>query len=494
MNVILILADQLSAKWLGCYGNPAAATPHLDAMARRGTLFERCVSHLPVCMPARASIMTGRSAQHHGLYYNGWELGLGLPTFPQLLQKAGVRTFGIGKFHLECHGRCAYNDVRKYGFDEAQTTEDIRAGEWLDWVARTYPQHYERAVATCWPIPHLAEYGPERRDLIREIRAAAAKFAPARRTLLTYPSVVPEEACQTQWIGNEATSIIERCDPGKSFFLQVSFVDPHDPYDPPERFLDRIDADKIPAPVCSDDAALRQALSRFDAVLFLRRFRDLSDNDWRIMRRHYLASTAFVDDQVGRIWAAVQRRGLADNTLLIFTSDHGDMLGDHGLATKGAWHFDACCHVPLLIAGPGVMPRREGRMVTLLDLFPTVTDYAGAPCTVPIEGLSVRPLLEGRGGLDRPDAALVETYGSYGVMDAAVCAKSVITPKANLTLFGDRTGMLFDLASDPAETVNLFGSPQARPLEAEMRDLMRDLLIRQNEPLPLRGKHPTAQH
>jgi choline-sulfatase len=428
------------------------------------------------------------------VFYNGWELGLSLPTFPQLLQQAGVQTFGIGKFHLECHGRSAYNDVRKYGFHEAQTTEDIRAGEWLDWVKRTYPQHYERAVATCWREPHLAEYGPDRRNLLDEIRAAAAKFPPTARTLMTYPSIVPEEACQTQWIGNQAVSTLERCTPEKPFFLQVSFVDPHDPYDPPEPYLDRIDPARIPPPVHSDDPALHSALRRFDAVPFLRRFRGLRDDDWRVMRHHYLASVAFIDDQVGRIWAAVERRGLADDTLLIFTSDHGDMLGDHGLLAKGAWHFDACHRVPLLVAGPGVSPHRETQVVSLLDIFPTVTDYAAAAHDTPIEGQSLRPLIENRTRIDRPDAALVETYGSYAVMAAAVCAKSVITPAASLTLFGDRAGMLFDRVTDPLETVNLFGAPHAARIESDLREIMRNLLIRQNAPLPRRGRHPTAQH
>jgi arylsulfatase len=494
MNVILILADQLSAKWLGCYGNPAAATPHLDRLARRGALFETCVSNLPVCMAARASMITGRSAQHHGVFYNGWELGLGLPTYPQLLRQAGVRTCGIGKFHHECHGRSAYNDVRKYGFDAAQTTEDIRAGEWLDWVGRTWPEHYDQALSTCWPMPHLKEYGPDRRDLNAAIRAAVARHPRATRTLLTYPSVVPEAACQTQWVGNEAVSFLESCGPEAPFYLQVSFVDPHDPYDPPERFLERIDPDRVPAPVRSDDPALGQALRRFDAVPFLRAAAALRDEDWRVMRRHYLASVAFIDDQVGRIGEALQRRNLERETLLVFAADHGDMLGDHGLLAKGAWHFDACWRVPLLIAGPGVIPHRESQAVSLLDLFPTVTDYAGAAGDTPVEGTSLRPLLECCGPIDRPDAALVETYGSYGVMAAAVCAKSVVTPAGSLTLFGDGAGMLFDRAADPQETTNLFGSSRAARLEAQLRGTMCELLFRQNALPPNRGRHPTASH
>ena len=494
MNIILILADQLSAKWLGCYGNPAASTPHLDAMARRGVLFERCYSNLPVCMSARASIMTGRSAQHHGVFYNRWELGLDLPTFPQVLQRAGVDTLGVGKFHLECHGRSAHNDVLKYGFDRALTTEDIRAGDWIDWIEVAHPDLYERALATVWEMPHLAEYGPTGRNLLEEIRSAQRKHRPSQRTEITYPSLIPEEICQTRWIGDTAVAWIRERDPAHRFFLKVSFVDPHDPYDPPESYLERIDPEAVPGTVQSTDPRLAESLERFWPVPFVQRFASLEEKDWRTMRRHYLASLAFIDDQVGRIWEAVCRQGLEEETVLIFTADHGDMLGDHGLVAKGAWHFDACYHIPLLMAGPGTRSGRSGRVVTILDLFPTLLDFADAHEDVPVEGQSLRPLADGGVDLDRADAALVESYGSYGDLSLPLRARSVISLDTNLTLFGDGTGMLFDLRADPQERVNLFGRPEAAVQQAEMKDLMLHLLDRQNEPLPARGKHPTALH
>ena len=152
MNIVFIECDQLSAKWLGCYGSPAAHTPNIDALGAQGMRFDNCFANLPVCMPSRSSTLTGRSAQHHGVFYNGWELGTHLPTFTQVLQQSRVQTFGVGKFHLQCHGRDAYNDVLQYGFDRAEVTEDHRAGDWLDWVEREHPDCYERALATVWPM------------------------------------------------------------------------------------------------------------------------------------------------------------------------------------------------------------------------------------------------------------------------------------------------------------------------------------------------------
>lgn len=259
MNVILVLADQLSAKWLGCYGNAGASTPHLDRLAAVGTRFANACANHPVCMPSRSTLFTGRSARHHGVLYNGYELSPEMPTFARELQHAGVQTLGVGKYHLECHGRNAYNDVRKYGFDRAETTEDIRAGDWLDWVRKTWPQHYDQALATVWSMPHLSSYGRERRDLLAEVAEARRRHPPRTVTRLTYPSLVPEEACQTRWVMDRGLAFLEERDRQRPFFLYLSFVDPHDPYDPPARFLDRIVPERIPTPVCRVACRLRGA-------------------------------------------------------------------------------------------------------------------------------------------------------------------------------------------------------------------------------------------
>jgi arylsulfatase A-like enzyme len=495
MNIILVEADQLSAKWLGCYGNPAAHTPNLDALAAEGVRFEHCYANLPVCMPSRASTLTGRSAQHTGVFFNGWELGLELPTFPQLLRAAGVQTFGVGKFHLECHARSAYNYVSKYGFERAETTEDIRAGDWLDWVEREHPDCYEQALSTVWDEPHLVRYGAAGRDLNPSLRAARRKHPPHPAAPMAYRSVVPERACQTHWIMDRALAFIEARDRSRPFFQKVSFVAPHDPYDPPGRFLDMIDAGAVPPPIHPTDAALQPALERFRTVPYAHSMSGLAPDEWQVMRRHYFASVAFIDEQIGRLRAALSEWGLADNTILLVTADHGDMLGDHGLPTKGPWHFDACMRIPLLVAGPGIRRGKvERQVVTNLDLFPTIVDLAGVTHEVPLEGLSLAPLLTGANPLARPDAALVETYGSYQCVGPDVEARTVVTPRARLTLFPQQGGMLFDLSSDPQERANLLGRPEVAGLERELRDLMLTLMARQYHPLPHRNRHPLGRH
>jgi len=494
MNVITIEADQLSAKWLGCYGCEAAYTPHLDALARRGVRFANAFTNHPVCMPARASTITGRSAQHHGVFYNGWELGTTAPTFPRLLQKGGVQTFGVGKYHLECHVGGAYNDVHKYGFDRAETTEDIRAGDWLDWVERNHPDCAEAALATVWPMDCLSFYGPYGRNLRREVLAARERLGVRVSATVPYVSPVPERACQTRWIGDRAIAHLRDRDPGRPFFLKMSFVDPHDPYDPPERFLGLIDEAKIPRPIRSDDPGVRAVIERLRTNRFVGNHAALTDDQWVALRRHYLASVAFLDEQVGRLVAYLEEAGLAEDTAILFFSDHGDMMGDHGLPTKGSWHFDACCRIPLILALPGG-PRGKvvEQTVTNLDIFPTVLALAGVPGSVPIEGDSLLPLAQG-GTLDRPDAALVETYGSYGDEYGPFRARSVVTPTARLTRFEDGHGLLFDLTRDPDETVDLYDQPAARDLQCSLERTMLDLITRQYLQLPLRHKHPIGGH
>lgn len=491
MNTIFIQVDQLSAKWLGCYGCGAAYTPNLDRLASESILFRNCVVNNPVCMPSRATTITGRSSCHNGVFYNGWELGLDLPTYPRLLQQNGIQTFGVGKFHLECHGRSAYNDVRKYGFDRAEVTEDIRAGDWLDWVEETCPEHYERALATVWPMPHLARYGASGRDLLSEVRKAQQHYPRTCVVPLTYPSIVPEEACQTHWVAERAIAFLRERDPSRPFFLKASFVDPHDPYDPPARFLDLIDEEAIPFPLQSENAEHESALARFRDIPFVKRFAEMTPDQWRTKRKYYLASLAFIDEQIGRLLNWLQENGLAEETAIVFSADHGDMLGDFAIPTKGAWHFDACCRVPLLVRVPGSSPQISERMVSNLDLFPTFMDLFGITHEVPLEGIS---LLDDQAAAKRPNAAYVETFGSYGCLERACRARSVFTPTYRLTRFGDGSGMLFDLMTDPSEQYNRYHEAEYGQIRAEMERLMLDLIDRQDLPLPNRNRHPSAQH
>ncbi|NLC56570.1 MAG: sulfatase-like hydrolase/transferase [Armatimonadetes bacterium] len=492
MNVVLILADQLSACWLE--GAAAACpTPHLDGLARRGMRFHRHIVHNPVCMPSRASLFTGRSSRVHGVLMNGYELGSDCPTFPQVLQRAGVHTAGFGKFHLQCHHRSAHNDVRQYGFDVAEVTEDIRAGDWLDWVARAHPDCYEQALATVWPVPCLRQYGPERINLLPRVQAARTQHPPQAVAPLTWSSVVPEHCCQTRWIGDRACAYLQSA--AEPFFLTVSFVDPHDPYDPPASYLRRVDAAQVPAPIPPTWPEDPRSPALFRRVSIRELFAGLDEAAWRQIRAHYLASVAFIDDQVGRVLATLTARGLDDRTVVLFTSDHGDMLGDHGLPFKGAWHYDACIRTPLLAAGPGIVPGECPALIESLDLFPTVLELAGVTCKTPVEGRSLVPWLRGEPPADWRDAAYTESYASYSDRGLDGWARTLRTAEWRYTLFAAGGGeQLFHLAEDPQERVNRAGDPACAAVRAELRDQLLERLIAQEHPFPPRGLFGLGTH
>jgi len=497
MNVVLIYCDQLSAKYLGCYGDPAAATPNIDALARRGVGFDNFIADCPVCMPARAGTITGLAVRRHGVYCNGYELGAELPTFPRRLQAAGVRTAGFGKFHLQCHARGAYNDVRQYGFDEAATTEDIRAGAWLDWVKAARPGAYEQAVATVWPTPHLRSYGSDKIDLLAEADAARKRLGPdagpyARHG--AYESRIPADATQTFWVGQKAVDFLSRQKPGRPFFLYASFVSPHDPYDPPAGYLERIDPAAVAPPLpptWRDDSAPPRL---FGESWILRRFDGLDEGGWRGVRRHYLASMAEIDDQVGRIVAAVEAAALSGETVILFTADHGDMLGDHGLVYKGGWHYDACIRVPFIAAGAGAPGgRRVAAPAADLDVCPTVLELFGADCPWEHAGRSLAGVIAG-GDADEGRGVTSESFATYAVQEPYCHTRTMRTLRYRFSRHGDGAEQLFDLAADPDEMVNLAGSPAHADICRQLRRPLLAALPEQEYPLPTAGRLEGATH
>jgi len=358
-------------------------------------------------------------------------------------------------------------------------------------VRTTCPQHYEKALSTVWSMPHLEHYGPENYDLRDDLQHARRRYPRQEVVPLTYPSVIPEEACQTHWVVDRSIAFLEERDPSRPFFLKASFVDPHDPYDPPPRFLDLIDEASVPLPLQTDDPALLEALTRFRDIPFVKRFAGMTPEQWRTKRRYYLASLAFIDEQVGRLLQWLKDSDLDDTTAIIFSADHGDMTGDFGIPSKGAWHFDACCRVPLLVRVPGVPASQCEAMVSNLDVFPTIMDVFGMQHDVPLEGCS---LVSESDLASRTDATLVETFGSYACMDQACRARSVFTPSARLTRFGDGSGMLFDLERDPDENTNRFSDPAYSAMRVQLERTMLELIDRQDTPLPNRNRHPTALH
>lgn len=349
-NILLILTDQQRFDSLSCTGCGVIDTPNLDRLAAEGTLFENCVCSSPVCTPSRASLWTGKDVPSHGVYRLYDDLSARETLFPEYLRRAGYRTGLFGKLHVSSLHKEAKERHPHDGFD---------VYEWCN-EAPFYmesPLHgYSR-----W----LAEKDPAFREtLMREGRNR--KHIPAALHF-------------TRWAAEKTCEFIETTPAGQPWFACMSVFDPHNPYDcGPRDYYDAVEERRIPDPV----PAAREPLSvhvREARSGYMGDIGRLSAADLRAMRRGYHSTLKFLDDELGRVFCFLEESGRFDDTLTVFTSDHGDMLGDHGLLAKGNFFFDACVNVPLLLRLPGRFSggERIAAPVRNFDAAPTILAAAG---------------------------------------------------------------------------------------------------------------------
>jgi arylsulfatase A-like enzyme len=530
-NAILFMVDQLSAKWLeAARDEEICALPNFDWLRENGTTFTRTFTGNPVCSPARATIATGLCSRAHGLIMNGYALNPEIPTFMQALQREGWRTGAFGKLHLRPHFESIVHDYRPYGFDVVHGTEDDRSGEWLDWVKREHPEHYQAALSTAWlDVPGFAEYGPDGVDLRPDIRAAQERFPRAteawpENTGWAYTLPFPEEVSQSSGITARALDFIRDTSSEQPFFAHISYVAPHPPFCPPAEMMDRVNPEKIPAPVPAE------WLHDPDAPEYLRKMARFLNNEsedrpvWMdggpIKRdpdggsarqvidigheRHcYFADVTHLDEQLGRVRKALKASGRLDSTYIIFTADHGELLGDHGFWQKQERHYDGGIRVPLIIAGPGLQKNAvRQEIVQLEDVCPTILELSGVPIpqlrfrnkhtkindTCPsTSGRSLAELCRGKIPDDWREEAYIESFPYFGPDALGTWARTIRTSRYRYTYYPDGNGeQLFDLEADPDEQKNLVSDPEHSSLRQELKDRLMELIIRQDYPVPPR--------
>jgi len=438
-NVLLIIADHANAESLAP-GSPCLK-PNLDRLAAEGVRFHRCRTPNAICSPARASLMTGLFPSAHGIWdcthtqRRGWvDLAPGeFPFFSERLAEAGYRTGYFGKWHVESSGRLDRFGWAEYDLD-VHHWRGAAAADGAAIVLRTpgYPDHRLCGVLAddeSRPLPpHPAfEKG------IEFVRRAAA--------------------------GGD-----------RPFCCVISTSEPHDPYTPFRRFLSRYDMDGIPLP-----PTLRNpATDKPEIVRRMQRvWSGLTDADWRRLRASYWAVLSQLDHEVGRALDALREAGIEDRTAVLFTSDHGDMLGAHGLGTKGVGTpYEPVHNIPLIARLPGGRGGgREDRATeaNLVDLAPTLLDLCGARPIAGAQGRSLRPALEGA-PMD-PGENYAEFYGQRFVYTTRIVWqgdwKYIFNPGG--------VDELYNLAEDPHEARNRAGDPDCR---AVLLDLTRRMWAR----------------
>jgi arylsulfatase A-like enzyme len=479
-NVLFVICDQLRADHLRFAGNAVVQTPNLDALAARGTVFDRAYVNNPVCMPNRSTIMTGRMPSAHGVVFNDRSLPINATTFVGRLRDEGWRTALIGKSHLQ-HGESkdAVLDLGipgalspfEDGWDTLEHPERYLDGEPPEITDFYGFDHAEFTVGHgLFYAGHNFGWAVERGADPEVLRAGLDPSTPsAGRSPLWWQiqaAPIPDEASATSFVTERTIDFIEQSDAaGEPWMAWCSFPDPHHPMAAPEPWFSRHHPDEIDLPASFDDAGDDWP----DHVTFLRSLP--VDNEgkrpWVLpfgpSPELFRAATAAtygmieaIDHGVGEILATIDRLGVADDTIVVFTSDHGDMGGDHGLLLKGSLHFQGCVRTPLVIVDPTRPAQRTSSMAASIDLPSTVLDLCGVEAYHGMQGTTLRPLLDDPTATVR-DAVLVEddfplnpVVGTFPLR-----VRTVVTGTYRYTRDSDGFEMLYDLDADPDELTNL---------------------------------------
>lgn len=454
MNVLWLMADQMRADCAGFMGHPLVRTPHLDALAARGVVFEKAFAQAAICTPSRVSYFTSRYVHAHGAWWNGVPMLPGISCLPETLRQAGYRTKLMGKLHF-------YPQDSGYGFEEKEIHEEMLPPElsaYGRFLAQQNPPAPWPSEATLWDPQHP-------------------------RSATIGVCQMPEELEETRWVAEGACRYL-RGHKDEPFFLFASFIRPHSPYNPLPRFLEMY-RDAPIEPPAFDRAELDQVPPRVPATLRSFQWDLLSPDDFRELVRHYYALCTQVDENVGRILDCLEAEGLADNTIVVWASDHGDFIGEHGdLHKMHLW--DGSLHTHLVIYDPRRQghPLRYSGLVESIDVMPTLLELLNLPIPEDLQGKSLLPVLNDPDQSHRE--AVFAEFADYTVTATvhevlAAChdpnGVSVRTGRWKYIHYAGEDGELYDLADDPAERRNRFGDASLREVRAEMQQRLLDWRI-----------------
>jgi len=455
-NILYLMTDQHRGDCLGCAGNKVIKTPHLDSIAKDGVLFSNAYTSTPSCTPARAAILTGLSPWHHGMLGYGRMADEYPFELPQALRNAGYYLFGIGKMHWYPQRKLrGYNKILLDESGRVETPGFI--SDYRRWFKEQAPNLNPDATGIGW----------------NDYRAKAY--------------VLPERLHPTRWTADRAVEFIEKYNRPEPFLLKVSFARPHSPYDPPKRFTDIYNEDDMPAPYVGDWAAPYAAHK--DPPNPSLWHGELGIQQTKKSRRAYYGSATFIDEQIGRILSALKKRDLYDNTLIIFFSDHGDMLGDHHLWRK-TYAYEGSAKIPMLLCWPKSMglDNQRGKTlpqpVELRDVLPTFLDAAGAPIPAHLDGKSMLNLVRGR----------TKDWRPFIDMEHSMCYNkdhwTALTNGRFKYIYYAYNGreQFLDLVNDPSELHNLTAESAYENVLHEWRQYMIGHFSERGEPFISNGK------
>lgn len=510
-SFLIFIVDQMRADHMGRAGNRVIQTPNLDKLAVSGVHFQRAYVNCPLCMPSRSTLWTGLSPRGHRVRTNGIPLDPSIPTLPGALAEAGYRTASFGKIHLTNYTRRPDFPLEKmppecfpelsdhwssgaveslpspyYGFHTTEVTLGHGSrvgGDYALWLGREHPEQWERLMTTPLKPSPLGAQG-----------------------CATFP--LDSRFHHTAYTADRTIRFLSEQDGDHSFLAVCSFPDPHHPYHVPEPYDRMYKPEDVVPPVLREGEL--EDLAPFFKEIYERRLLLSGRVDPTQMsmehRREILAYTygmvSQIDHHLGRVLGALESKGLADNTVVVFISDHGDMMGDHGLLNKGPFHFEGLLRVPMIWRWPSrFKPRSCAGLASLLDFAPTVMDLAGVPAPEGLAsaeapkqppawpGRSLAPILRGDAESVQ-DSVLIENDEDY----LGLRLRTLVTETHKITTYTGRRGAepygeLFDFTGDPNELHNLWADSASSGLRRELIERLHHRLAETDIALPRRLSH-----
>jgi len=454
-NILILMTDQQRADCLSSACHPQIRTPNMDRIAAEGMRFTHACTVCPICMPARASFISGRYVHNHNMWTNKGELPANDESLFHHLQHAGYYTGHVGKSHYYEHGIPHMRDREDYmharGFDYVHET----TGPWATVDTDSY-------MTDDW----------QRKGLLDAFRNDYNKRRAYRPKVAVWPSPLPTEDFLDSYIGRQAVRFIEQYERDQPFALFVGFGGPHEPFDAPGDYATMYDPADAPPHIepaepgdrVPPHAAEWQRHDRHDAMTV---------DDIRRLRANYYGKITLVDDWFGRIFDACRNKGFMDDLVIVFWSDHGEMAGDHQLLYKSRF-FESALRVPLMVRWPGrVTPgATSSALAETVDIMPTLLEGLALDPSYRCTGRSLWPVLRDPNATVR-DAAFSE------ILHSGRRNFMVRTDRHKYAVHEDGQGyMLYDLIEDPTERSNLIGQADARHIEADLRDRLLQFLCR----------------
>jgi arylsulfatase A-like enzyme len=468
-NILWIMCDQLRYDYLGCTGHPTLKTPHIDALAKRGVLFSKAYVQSPICGPSRMSFYTGRYMRSHGSHWNGWPLRVGEPTLGDHLKKIGVRNVLVGKTHMtpDLEGLKALGiqpdsligvHVSQCGFEPYERDDGLHPTA----AGRKRPAYdaylREQGYEAENPWEHWANSGEAADGTLQNGWLLAHADKAAR---------VPDEHSETPYMTRRAMDFINEAEvDGKPWCLHLSLIKPHWPYIAPEPYASMYGAADV-QPAIRSKGEQKNPHPVFGAYMDMRYSKNMARDEARErVIPTYMGLIKQIDDQMGVLMRFLEEKKLSESTMIVFTSDHGDYLGDHWMGEKDLFH-EQSARVPLIIVDPSsnadaTRGSVDDSLVEAIDLAPTFLEYCGGDIPDHIlEGRSLLPLLHGKKPKDWRKIVISEY--DYAMQDVRLKLNQPIEQCRLFLAFDGRwkyihasgfRPMLYDLETDPQEFID----------------------------------------